>query len=131
MAFANMSAEAARALGVADSRVRRSVARAALIEGKPAGRRECAIELTAQAAGLNAADIDRKMREPSIAERIAATTKEFDDLKLPQRPSFLLRNTSGDMAVFSGLYTFEAIDAAVNEMLNASRVTADVGPEPG
>lgn len=127
---ANAAAEAARALGASDSRVRRGLAHAAMIEGKPVGRRDVASEEAARLSGFPAERIAELMESPQIAQRIVQTTKEFDDLALPQRPSFVMRNTSGDLAVFSGLYTFEALDGAIGEMLHASRVTEEFGEGP-
>jgi hypothetical protein len=40
------------------------------------------------------------------------------------------RNTSGDLAQFSGLYTFESLDSVIGEMLHASRVTEESGDAP-
>jgi predicted DsbA family dithiol-disulfide isomerase len=128
--FANAAAEAARLLGAADSRVRRGLAHAALIEGKPIGRRETAIEEAARLSGFPAPRIGELMDSPEVTQRIAQTTQEFNDLALPQRPSFVMRNTSGDLAVFSGLYTFEALDGAIGEMLHASRATEEFGAGP-
>ena len=128
--YANQAAEAARALGATDSTVRRALSRAAVIDGKRMGLRDVAIEEAARASGLPAADIDRTMETPQVRNRIAQTTQEYKDLALPQLPSFVLRNTSGDLAVFSGLYTFESLDAVIGEMLHASRVTEEFGPEP-
>lgn len=128
--YANAAAEAARVLGAVDSRVRRGLARAALIDGKPLGRREPAIEETARLSGFAAERIGELMDSPQVTQRIARTLQEFTDLALPQRPSFVMRNTTGDLAVFSGLYTFEALDATITEMLQASRITEEFGPGP-
>lgn len=127
---ANTAAEAVRALGAADSRVRRALARAALIEGKALGRRDAALAEASRLSGYPAQRLAELMDSPQIVQRIAQTTQEFNDLALPQRPSFVMRNTSGDLAVFSGLYTFEALDGAIAEMLHASRVTDEFGPAP-
>lgn len=128
--YANRAAEAARALGAVDSRVRRALARAALIDGKPLGRRDVAIEEAAGASGFSREQIAELMDSQTVAQRIAQATQEFSDLALPQRPSFVMRNTSGDLAVFSGLYTFEALDSVIREMLHASRVTDELGSGP-
>ncbi|HEY9179101.1 MAG TPA: DsbA family protein [Candidatus Baltobacteraceae bacterium] len=128
--YANAAAEAARALGATDSRVRRSLSRAALVDGKALGRREAAIEEAARAGGFAAEQIADLMESPQVTQRIKQTTQEFKDLALPQLPSFVLRNTTGDLAVFSGLYTFESLDGAIGEMLHASRVTDDFGVGP-
>jgi predicted DsbA family dithiol-disulfide isomerase len=128
--YANQAAEAARALGMSDSGVRRALSYAALVDGKPLGRREAAVEEAARISGLPAARIADLMDSPQVKARIAQTTQEFKDLALPQLPSFVIRNTSGDLAVHSGLYTFESFDAVIGEMLNASRVTEEFGPGP-
>lgn len=128
--YANQAVEAARALGAGDSRVRRGLSRAALIDGKPAGRREVAIEEAARLSGLPAERIAELMDSPQVTARIAQTTQEFKDLALPQLPSFVMRNSSGDIAVFSGLYTFESLDSVIGEMLHASRITDDFGSGP-
>jgi predicted DsbA family dithiol-disulfide isomerase len=125
--YANQAAEAARALGAADSRVRRRLSRAALIDGKPMGKRDVAIEEAARLSGFSTERIGEMMDSAQVEQRIAQTTQEYKDLALPQLPSFVMRNTSGDLAVFSGLYTFESLDSVIGEMLHASRVTEEVG----
>ncbi len=127
--YANQAAEAARALGAEDSQVRRGLSLAALVEGKPLGRREVAVAEAARLSGFPAAEIDRTMEEAAVQHLILKRTQEYKDLALPQLPSFVFRNTSGDLAVFSGLYTFEALDAVIAEMLHASRVTQEFGPQ--
>ncbi len=129
--YANQAAEAARALGHAGSEVRRALSSAALIDGKPVWRRENAVREAARVSGLPAEDIARTMDDPAVRARIEQGTQEYADLALPQLPSFVLRNTSGDLAVFSGLYTFESLDAVVREMLHASTVTEQAGEGPG
>ena len=128
--YANAAAEAIRALGVDGSGVRRGLSRAALLDGKPMGRRDAAIEEAARLSGLPVDQIERTSESEQVRQRIAQTTREFKDLALPQLPSFVFRNTSGDLAVFSGLYTFEALDAVIGEMLRASRVTESFGAGP-
>jgi predicted DsbA family dithiol-disulfide isomerase len=128
--YANQAAEAARALGAADSKVRRGLSRAALIDGKPMGVRDRAIEEAARLSGFSAERIAEMMDSGQVGQRIAQTTQEYKDLALPQLPSFVMRNTSGDLAVFSGLYTFESLDSVISEMLHASRVTEEFGEGP-
>lgn len=125
--YANQAAEAARALGLNGSMVRRGLSRAALVDGKPLGKREVAIEEEARLSGLSSSEIDRAMEDVQTKDRIIRSTQEYKDLALPQLPSFVFRNTSGDLAVFSGLYTFESLDAAVGEMLHAAQVTEEFG----
>jgi predicted DsbA family dithiol-disulfide isomerase len=127
---ANRAAAAARELGATDSRVRRGLSHSALIEGKPLGQRDAAIEEAARLSGFPAQQISEMMESPRVLERIARTTQEFKALSLPQLPSFSMRNTSGDFALFSGLYTFQSLDSAIGEMLHASRVTDEFGEGP-
>jgi hypothetical protein len=67
------------------------------------------------------------MSDPATAARIKETTEEFERLNLPQRPSYIVRNPTGDLALLSGIYTFESLDAVIGEMLHASEVTEQVG----
>ena len=128
--YANLAAEAARTLGVTDMSLVRALNYANVIEGKPLGRREPALDEAARLSGLDRAELDRVMRDPATAERIARSTAEFESLHLPQRPSYVVRNPTGDLALLSGLYTFESLDAVIGEMLHASEMTEQRGPEP-
>jgi predicted DsbA family dithiol-disulfide isomerase len=127
---ANQAAEAARTLGVTDMSLVRALNRANVIDGRPLGRREPALDEAARISGLDRAELDRVMRDPATAARIKQTTAEFEALNLPQRPSYVLRNPTGDLALLSGIYTFESLDAVIGEMLHASEITEQVGPEP-
>jgi predicted DsbA family dithiol-disulfide isomerase len=127
---ANQAAEAARTLGVTDMSLVRALNRANVIDGRPLGRREPALDEAARISGLDRAELDRVMRDPATAARIKQTTTEFEALNLPQRPSYVLRNPTGDLALLSGIYTFESLDAVIGEMLHASEITEQVGPEP-
>lgn len=125
---ANEAAEALRELGFEGSEHRRALSRAALLEGKPLGRRSIALEEAARLSGVAPAELERTMEGRAVRQRIAETTAEFKSLGLPQLPSFVLHNTIDDKAVLSGLYTFASLDALVAEMLHASNVTQEVGP---
>lgn len=125
--YANQAAEAARSLGVTDMSLVRALNRANVIEGKRLGRRDVALDEAARLSGLDRAQLDRAMRDPATAQRIEQTTKEFEALNLPQRPSYVVRNPTGDLALLSGIYTFESLDAVIGEMLHASEVTEQVG----
>jgi predicted DsbA family dithiol-disulfide isomerase len=124
---ANQAAEAARTLGVTDMSLVRALNRANVIDAKPLGRREAALDEAARLSGLNRAELDRVMRDPATAARIKQTTAEFEALNLPQRPSYVLRNPTGDLALLSGIYMFESLDAVIGEMLHASEITEQVG----
>jgi len=128
--YANLAAEAARTLGVTGMSLVRALNHANVIDGKPLGRREPALDEASRLSGLDRAELDRVMRDPATAERIKRSTAEFESLHLPQRPSYIVRNPTGDLAMLSGIYTFESLDAVIGEMLHASEITEQVGPEP-
>src|SRR6266705_4058577 len=114
----NLVAEAAKEFGATDDRVRLAIAHAALREGRKVGRWEEAAAVAADAAGLDAAALLKKAKSPEVEARARATTAEFNALQVNQRPTFLLEDSIGDRAVFSGLATAAPIEATVDAMLN-------------
>jgi len=114
----NLVAEAAKELGVTDDRVRLAIAHAALREGRKVGRWEEAGAVAAAAAGLDKSTLLEKARSPEIEGRARATTREFHALQVNQRPTFLLENSIGDRAVFSGLAVAAPLAAAIDAMLD-------------
>ena len=113
----NLVAEAARDFGVADDRVRLALSHAADREGKKIGQWDVAVEVAAKAAGLDAGKLLDRAKSPEVAARVAASTAEFNALQVTQRPTFLVENSIGDRAVFSGIVRAEPIAAAVDAML--------------
>ncbi len=113
----NYVAEAAKDLGVTDDRVRLAITHAALREGKKVGRWEVVVPIAAGAAGLDAARLQTLAQSPEVAARIQTTTAEFQALQVTQRPTFLLENSIGDRAVFSGMVKVEPLAAAVDALL--------------
>jgi len=114
----NLVAEAAKEFGVTDDRVRLAIAHAALREGRKVGRWEESAAIAARAAGLDAAALLKKAKLPEVEARARATTQEFHALQVTQRPTFLLENSLGDRAVFSGLAVAAPLSAAIDAMLN-------------
>jgi predicted DsbA family dithiol-disulfide isomerase len=112
----NYVAEAARDFGVTDDRVRLAIAHAAVREGKKIGRWEVATTVAAKAAALEETKLRARAQSPEVAARTQATTAEFHALKVNQRPTFLIENTIGDRAVFSGLVRLEPLAAAIDAM---------------
>ncbi len=113
----NLAAEATRELGFADDRVRRALARAALIEGVPIYHKSEAVAVASAASGLDDKELFERMDDPKIEERVRATSAEFASFQIDQRPAFVLRSGIGDTAIFSGVWTFEPLDAAIEAML--------------
>src|SRR6266436_8416836 len=113
----NYVAEAAKDLGVADDRVRLAIAHAAVREGKKVGRWEVATAVGAEAAGLVQATLMSRAKSPEVAARTQTTTDEFHALQVNQRPTFLIENSIGDRAVFSGIAKVEPLAAAIDALV--------------
>jgi predicted DsbA family dithiol-disulfide isomerase len=113
----NLVAEAAKDLGVTDDRVRLALARAAVIDGRKVGRLEESVAVAAQAGGLDPDRLARRAGSSEIEERLRASTAEFHALQVTQRPTFLLEDSIGDRAVFSGLVVAAPVAAALDAML--------------
>jgi predicted DsbA family dithiol-disulfide isomerase len=113
----NLVAEAARDFGVTDDRVRLAIASAAVRDGKKVGRWEVATAIAAKAAKLNRAKLLAQAKSEAVAARVKATSAEFDALQVTQRPAFLMENTIGDRALFSGVARIEPLVAAMDALL--------------
>ena len=132
----NLVAEAARSLGATDDRVRLAIAHAAMREGKKVGRWEVAVDVAVAAGKLPRGRLLRVAQSPAVQARLDATTAEFHAFQVTQRPTFLLENSIGDRAVFSGLARVEPVAAAIDAMLSdaaghASFAAHFGGPPPG
>jgi predicted DsbA family dithiol-disulfide isomerase len=113
----NYVAEAARDFGVTDDRVRLAIAHAALRDGKKVGRWEVAAPIAAEVAGIDAAKLAARAKSPEIAGKTQASSAEFAALQVTQRPTFLIENSIGDRAVFSGIVKVEPLAAAIDALL--------------
>ena len=114
----NLVAEAARDLGVNDDRVRLAIAHAGLLEGQAVGQWEVAAEVAARAAGLDARQLLKHARSEAVEARARASTAEFHALQVSQRPAFVLEDSIGDRAVFSGLMALRPLAATIDAMLS-------------
>jgi len=114
----NLIAEAAKDFGVADDRVRLAIARAALRDGRKIGRWDEAVAVAAQSAGIDSAKLLERSKSADVLARARATTVEFHALQVTQRPAFLLEDSIGDRAVFSGLVAIAPIASTIDAMLN-------------
>jgi predicted DsbA family dithiol-disulfide isomerase len=114
---ANAAVEATRLLGVTDGSVRRAMARAACVDGRPVCREEEAVAVAAEASGLEPRSVSAAMADPRVAQRLNASSEEFDGLGADQRPTFFLTNSIGDKALLVGIYRLEPVKAALDAML--------------
>ena len=114
----NLIAEAGRDFGVNDDRVWLALANATVREGVQTGEWETAAEIGAIAAGVDAAKLLQRARSPEVEARARATTQEFHDMKVTQRPTFVIDSDIGDRAVFSGFAKLEPLVATIDAMLD-------------
>ena len=113
----NYVALAAKELGITDDRVRLAIATAGVREGRKVGRWDVAVAVAAAAAGIDAVKLQTRAKAPEIVEKARATTAEFQALQVNQRPAFLIQNSIGDRAVFSGIVRLEPLAAAIEALL--------------
>jgi predicted DsbA family dithiol-disulfide isomerase len=112
----NYLAQAAKDLGVSDDRVRLAIANAALRDGKKVGRWEIALQVAAQAGGLDPSKLLSRAQSPETASNAQASTTDFFALQVNQRPTFLIENSIGDRSVFSGVVRAEPLIAAIEAL---------------
>jgi len=111
-------AEAGRALGVTDDRIRLALAQAALQEGKKVGDLATAVAVAAKAGKLDPKKLRRAAESAPVRARVAASTAAFFAHQIDQRPAFVLTDAIGDKAVFSGLVRLEPLVATIDAMLH-------------
>jgi len=114
----NCAAEAAKGFGFTDDRVRLALAHAALCEGRKIGDWEVAVEIGAEAAGIDSGKLLERARSAETEQRVRASTAEFHALQITQRPAFVIDTDIGDRAVFSGLIKLEPLAATIDSMLD-------------
>ncbi len=115
---ANLAAEAGRELGFTDDRVRLALARAALVQGMPVYHKAIGADVVAAVTGVQSEKVLALMDDARIKERVKQSDAEFAAFQIDQRPAFVLRSSIGDTAIFSGLWSFEPLDATIGAMLS-------------
>lgn len=113
----NLVAEAGRALGVTDDRIRLALAEAALRAGRKVGDLATAVAIGAKAAKLDAKKLRQAAESAAVRARLEASTAEFLAHQINQRPAFVLTDAIGDKAVFSGLVRLEPLVATIDAMI--------------
>ena len=116
----NFVAEAARSLGKTDDTVRLALMHAALREGQKISVLDNAIKVAASAGGLDAAKLKAAAESKEVRDRVAASTADFHNHQVSQRPTFILEDDIADKAVFSGLVRLEPLAATIEAMLSDS-----------
>jgi predicted DsbA family dithiol-disulfide isomerase len=113
----NLVAEAARDFGIADDRVWRAIAHAALREGQPVGQWQVAAAIGARAGDLDGTKLLERARSAEVEGRARATTAEFHAMQVTQRPTFVIESEIGDRAIFSGIVALPPLAATIDAML--------------
>ncbi len=113
----NLVAEAGKDFGISDDRIRLALVRAALVEGKRVGQWPVAVQIGAEAAGIDFQALLERAQSADVLQRARACTAEFHAMKATQRPTFLIESSIGDRAMLSGLATAEPIAVAIDAML--------------
>lgn len=113
----NLVAEAGRDLGVNGDEIRLALSEAGERRGEKTLRMDVAVAIGARAGGLDPVTLRARAESPEVRARIAASTQEFFALQVTQRPTFVLEDSIGDKAVFSGLVKLEPLAATLDAML--------------
>ena len=113
----NLVAEAGKDFGFTGDELRLALAHAALREGRKIGDMGEAVAVAAKAGRINARKLRARAESPAVQARVLASTAEFHDHRVNQRPAFILGDAIGDKAVFSGLVRIEPLAAAIDAML--------------
>ncbi len=114
----NLVAEAGKDFGITDDRLRLALAKASLRDGRMIGDLGEAVEVAAQATGVDAGKLRAKANSPQIMARVKASTAEFHALQVTQRPTFVIEDAIGDRAVLSGLISVAPLVATVEAMFS-------------
>ena len=113
----NLVSEAARDFGFDGDEIRLALAEAGMRQGEKILRLEVAAAIAAKAGGLSAAQLQARAQSDEVRTRIEAHSAEFRAFQISQRPAFVLEDSIGDKAVFSGLVQIEPLAATVDVML--------------
>ena len=114
----NLVAEAARDFGFSDDTVRLAIARAGVVDGRKVGDMAEAVAAASKASGIAAKKLRARAESAAVRARVKASTAEFLAHRITQRPAFILEDSIGDKAVFSGLVRIEPLAATIGAMLS-------------
>lgn len=132
---ANLAVEAATHLGHGGLDVIHAVMRAAMVGGRPLGRREVAIEVVSGITGIPPRTLDEAMDDDEVIRRMADGAAEMAALGVDQRPVFHYANAIPDRAVLSGIWALEPLAALAEAMIADETAflafnSEDPGPSP-
>ena len=113
----NLVAEAAKDFGFDGDIVRLALTHAAVREGRKIGDLDTAVAIAAKAGKINPRKLRARADAPAVAARVEASTAEFHAHRITQRPAFIMEDSIGDKAAFSGLVRIEPLATAIDAML--------------
>jgi predicted DsbA family dithiol-disulfide isomerase len=113
----NLVAEAGKDFGFIGDELRLALADAALREGVKIGDLATAVKIAATVGKINAKKLRTATESKAVKARVEASTAEFLSHQINQRPAFVLTDSIGDKAVFSGLVRLEPLAATIDAML--------------
>jgi predicted DsbA family dithiol-disulfide isomerase len=115
----NLVAEAARDFGFSGDEIRLALSTAGEKDGAKTLRLDVALEIAVRAGGgkLDPAKLKARAQSDEVRARIQASSQEFFAHQINQRPAFVLEDSIGDKAVFSGLVKIEPLAATIDAML--------------
>lgn len=114
---ASYVAEAGKDFGITGDELRLALAHAADREGIKVASMEPAIKVAVKATKLDGKKLRARAESAEVAARIKASTAEFFAHQVDQRPAFVLTDSIGDKAVFSGLVQLAPLAATIDAML--------------
>ena len=130
----DLVAEAAKDFGFTGDEIRLALAHAGVREGMKVGNLDVAVAIAAKAGKLDPAKLKTAADSKTVRARVEASTKEFFAHQINQRPAFVLTDSIGDKAVFSGLVHLDPLVATIEAMLKDEAAyaahAAQHGPVP-
>jgi len=114
---ANLAALAAAELGHQSIAVPAALMRAAMEDGRKVARRDVAVQVVAEATGLDPQAVDEAMDRPDVIARLGAGNAAMRAYGVDQRPTLVFENAIPDRAILSGLWAYEPMAAVVRAML--------------
>ncbi len=129
----NRVALAAKLLG--NSEVRHALAEAAFKKGINIRNLAKALQIAADRSDLDIQRLSAVSLSSEVSELLESDRREFDELKVNQRPTFLIVDEIGDRAVLSGLTArrpfAETIDAMISDCVAYRSFQSHFGLAPG
>jgi predicted DsbA family dithiol-disulfide isomerase len=120
----SLVADAAKDFGFTGDEVRLAISEAAVRRGEKVGDLATAVSVAAKAGNIDPAKLRAAAESAAVRARVDASTKEFFSYQIDQRPAFVITDSIGDRAIFSGLVRIEPLAATIEAMMEDERAYA-------